>query len=349
MKKILFTGGGSAGHVLPNVALMEDLLAQGNTELCYIGTNGIEKSLISPLKIPFHTIECPKLIRGGGFKSLRNNLKIPYAFLKAKKQAEEGLKEFRPDVVFSKGGYVSLPVVWAAKKLKIPCYTHESDFSAGLANKLAAKKCKAVFTSFPETAKRFKNGVYSGAPIRSSLLHADKARTKKEFSIPDGIPVLLVFGGGSGSKVINDCLRAALKTLTKKYFVLHVCGKGNLIDSNIKNYRQTEFISYMGGSYACADVVISRAGAGTLFELLALKKPALLIPLEGQTRGDQKENAEYFLNRGLCHVLPQKSLDNPTALIDTVNGVFHDVRLKENLQNSMFTCGNSIILDALTK
>ena len=156
MKKILFTGGGSAGHVVPNIALIEQLLSEGGIEVGYMGTNGIEKDIVAPWKLPYYTIECPKLIRGGGFSALKKNFKIPVRFIKSVRQAKKGLKAFQPDAVFSKGGYVALPVVIAAKTLKIPCYAHESDFSAGLANKLSARFCKRVFTSFPETAKRLK-------------------------------------------------------------------------------------------------------------------------------------------------------------------------------------------------
>ena len=154
MKKVLFTGGGSAGHVLPNLALIEELLSTGETDVCYMGTDGIEKRLVAEWKIPYCEIQCPKLIRGGGFSAFKKNVKIPAEFSRAVKQAEEGLKTFRPQLVFSKGGYVSLPVVFAAKRLQIPCITHESDYSLGLANKIAAKKCERVLTSFPETAEK---------------------------------------------------------------------------------------------------------------------------------------------------------------------------------------------------
>ena len=199
MKKILFTGGGSAGHVLPNVALIEEILSTGEADVCYMGTDGIEKQILSEWKIPYYQIECPKLIRGGGFQSILQNVKIPAAFSRAKKQALQGLETIRPDVVFSKGGYVSLPVVFAARKLKIPCLAHESDLSVGLANKLAAGKCKYVFTSFPETAKTVRNGKYSGAPLRKTVFSSTRLQARKKLSIPSDATVLLVFGGGSGS------------------------------------------------------------------------------------------------------------------------------------------------------
>ncbi len=344
MKKILFTGGGSAGHVVPNLALMEELAYEGKTELCYMGTNGVEKELVSKWKLPFYEIECPKLIRGGGFSALKNNVKIPFAFLRAVRQAEEGLRTFSPDLVFSKGGYVALPVVFACKRLGIPCFAHESDFTPGLANKLSAKKCETVFTSFPETAERLKNGKFSGAPMRRSLFAPTKAEGRRYFDVKKTDKVVLVFGGGSGSQKINDAVRNSLKTLLKEHVVLHVTGKGKRVHATYKGYRQFEFIADMGMAYACADVVVSRAGAGTVFETLALKKRALFIPLEGATRGDQIQNAEYFKCKGLCHVLREAELSLLPKAIDEVE---QDTLLGENLANSSFTSGNERILSAL--
>ncbi|MBQ8658988.1 MAG: UDP-N-acetylglucosamine--N-acetylmuramyl-(pentapeptide) pyrophosphoryl-undecaprenol N-acetylglucosamine transferase [Clostridia bacterium] len=346
MKKIAFTGGGSAGHVVPNLSLISEILASGEADVCYFGSNGIEKSLVERLRIPYYQTECPKLVRGKSFSALRKNLKIPCLLKKAVKHAEIGLKTFAPDVVFSKGGYVALPVVLAARRLKIPCLTHESDFSPGLANKLIAKKCERVLTSFPETADKFKNGKYTGAPVRRELFGYSKAESARKFSAPTDKKTLLVFGGGSGSAAINEALRESLPTLCKKYFVLHICGKGNVVESNLKNYRQEEFVADMGAAYALSDMVIARAGAGTVFEILALKKPALLIPLEGQTRGDQKENARYFEKKGLCRVLKQSELYRLEAAIDEC---FSDEGLKERLAVSDFVCGNSNILHEIRK
>ncbi len=344
MKRILFTGGGSAGHVVPNVALIEELLSRGNADVCYMGTNGIEKKIVSAWKIPYYEIECPKLVRGAGWAGMRRNLKIPAKFRQAVKQAKQGLALLEPDVIFSKGGYVALPVIAAARKLKIPCYAHESDFSAGLTNKLSAKYCKRVFTSFPETAKRLKNGAHSGAPIKRSVFAHNRAETRKLLGLKPHDKVLLVFGGGSGSAAINAALRKHLKTLTEKYVILHVCGMGNRIDHNVKGYRQFEFVADMGTLYACADMVVARSGAGTVFEILALKKPALFIPLEGQTRGDQAQNAAYFAEKGLCRILKQTQLDR---LVDAIDETFEDETLKERLSLCGYTSGNAQILQAL--
>ena len=346
MKKILFTGGGSAGHVIPNIALMEELLSEGKIEVCYMGTSGIEKRLVNEWEVPFYEISCPKLIRGKSWDAWKQNLHIPMELHRAKKQAVKLLQNIQPDLVFSKGGYVALPVIAAARKLGIPCFAHESDYSPGLTNRLTARKCKYVFTSFPETAKRLPHGKYSGAPIRRAIFNTTRAEARRGFSIPLKAQVLLVFGGGSGSEAINSALRKHLKSLTENYVVLHVCGKGNLMESNLKNYRQFEFITDMGAAYACADLVISRAGAGTVFELLALKKPSLLIPLEGQTRGDQVENAAYFQERGLCRVLKQDLL---FTLPHAIDEAFADEGLKQRLLDSSFQQGNESILQELRK
>lgn len=341
MKKILFTGGGSAGHVLPNLALMEEFLSTGEADVCYMGTNGIEKDIVSKRNVPFYEIECPKLIRGGGWKSFQRNLGIPKMLKTAKLQALKGLEIFKPDLVFSKGGYVALPVVSAAKKLGIPCLCHESDLSLGLANRLSAPKCERCFTSFPETAKTVRNGKYSGAPLRRSLFQISPAQARKQLDIAPNEKVLLIFGGGSGSVAINNAVRKHLKVLTAKYSVLHVCGKGNTIKSNVKNYRQFEFVADMGAMYNASDLIVARAGSGTVFEIVSLKKPSVLIPLEGETRGDQWENAEYFFKKGLCRILPQNNLD---SLPKTVDETLADKTLKENLLVSHFTAGNDLLL-----
>ena len=326
---------------MPNVALMEQILSEGWADVCYMGTDGIEKEIISKYKLPYYTIKCPKLIRGGGFQSLKQNVKIPFALRQAQKQAEVGLKTFQPDLVFSKGGYVALPVVLAAKKLGIPCFAHESDLSVGLANKLSAKKCLSVFTSFPETAEKLKNGKYSGAPIRQSVFGVTASKARKEFGVLKSDKVLLIFGGGSGSEKINQAIRKNVKRLCEHYVVLHVCGKGNLVESNVKNYRQFEFISDMGMTYACCDLVICRSGAGAVFETLALKKPTIFIPLEGQTRGDQAQNAAYFARKGLCKILRENELD---LLVDTIEKTFSDNHLKSNLEGCKIASGNDKIL-----
>ena len=342
MKRILFTGGGSAGHVTPNIALIEAFLQSGEADVCYMGTSGIEKTMITALKIPYYTLECPKLIRSFSWK----NFGIPHAFQKAVKEAKKGLTIAAPDVVFSKGGFVALPVAIAAEKLGIPVLTHESDLSAGLSNKLMARRCKHVLTSFPETAEKFKNGKFVGSPIRQNIFLGDRAEAAKKygFDLKNGRKRILVFGGGSGSQFLNEAVRKCLPTLSKEYDILHVTGRGNVREARFEGYRQIEFETDMGGAYAVCDLVISRAGSNTVFEILALKKRVILIPLEGQTRGDQLENAYYFAKQGLCKVLRQSELD---ALPQTIEATFKDEALKERLCTCSFTSGNETILGEL--
>ncbi len=344
MQKIVFTGGGSAGHVIPNVALIQELQKTGKYDLYYFGTDGIEKERISPLRLPYFAYHAPKLKRGLSFDSLKNNLTIPCRFSKSVKTVERELKKLRPDLVFSKGGYVALPVVTAAARLNIPCLTHESDLTPGLANKIMAKKCRKVLTAFPETAKRFSNGIYTGQPLRGELFGVSKSTGKKALTDGTQRKVILIFGGGSGSAPINDAVRRLAPTLCRRYYLLHVCGKGGTIESNLQNYRQFEFIQDMGIAYAAADLIISRAGAGAVFETMALKKPAIFIPLQGQTRGDQQENARYFAERGLCYTLPQ---DRLSELPKAIEQALSDAGLKQRLWLAPYSSGTKPALQAI--
>lgn len=337
MKKILMTGGGSAGHVIPNLALLPKL--KEHYEVSYAGTRAIEYSLLQDKGIDFYTFSAPKLVRG----SIRQNLTLPFRFLKSVRQAKQILKEARPDLVFSKGGYVSLPVVLAAKKLNIPVLSHESDYSAGLANKIIAKRCQLVLTSFPETAEKLPNGKYSGSPVREELFSADPAKARQKYGFSGNKPVLLVFGGGSGSAAINHALEQCLPAVLNTFDILHIRGKnGN--SPQFSGYVSKDFEQDMASAYACADYVLSRSGSNTVFEILALKKCALLVPLDnGRSRGDQVENARYFEERGLCHVLHEKDLSAQTlqkALTDLAND--HDLPVR--LARAPFKSGNGIIL-----
>ena len=344
MKKILFTGGGSAGHVVPNLALIRDLKKTGGYDISYLGSDGIEKNLVSGADIPFYEISCPKLVRSFTLK----NLTIPFSLFKAVREAKKILRKLKPDLVFSKGGYVSLPVCLAAAKEKIPVLTHESDLSAGLATKLVAGKCRRVLTSFPETAEKFKNGKFTGSPLRAELFdYADKAEAKKRFPSLRGKPTILAFGGGSGAAAINRAVFENLGELLKRYDVLHIVGKNNA-DSAPKRagYASFEYIGNMGEAYACADLVIARAGSNTLFELAALKLPALIVPLCRGSRGDQAENAAYFQNRGLIRVVDEKRLTSD--LVKQTDAAINDSELRAALKKSPFAkSGNAAILSEI--
>jgi len=340
MKKILFTGGGSAGHVIPNLALMNEI--RYSHQVMYMGTGGIENGLIKNAGYPFFRVDCPKLIRSLTLK----NFTIPYRLHRAKREALAVLKREQPDLVFSKGGFASYPALWAAHKLHIPALTHESDLSPGLTTKLSAKKCTRVLTSFPETAKLFENGEYVGSPIRREILSGERSRARKKFGLSEEKPVLLVLGGGSGSRAINEAVRSCLVPLLARFDILHLCGKGNLLPDPPKGYVQREFESDMGSAYAACDLVLSRAGSNTVFEILALKKPAVLVPLQKGSRGDQLENAMYFEKKGLCRLLKESELG---VLYPVLNDALQDEAMKTRLKETSMGSGNREILSLISK
>lgn len=333
----MFCGGGSAGHVIPNVALIERL--KNDYLICYAGTNGIEEDICNTNGIKFFKFDAVKLVRG----KILCNLAIPFKLIKSIKQAGEILDKVKPDLVFCKGGYVCIPPAFAARKRKIPIIAHESDISAGLANKIIARKCKRVLTSFPLTADKFKNGFYTGSPMRESLFNRDKQQARNSLGI-DSRPTLIVFGGGSGSKLINDSLRKIVFELCKNYNVIHICGKGNATHTNVYGYKQIEFTNDMGTVYACADGAVARCGSNSANELIALKIPTLFIPLQNSSsRGDQVKNAEYFYNEGLCRVLSEKQL-TAEKLKKEIFELFDDEKLKIALTKSFVKCGNDAII-----
>lgn len=337
MKKIMFSGGGSAGHVIPNIAIIEDL--KNTYSVSYIGTGAIEESICKSNAISFYKFEAVKFVRG----KILCNLAIPFKLLKSIKHAGKILDKVKPDLLFCKGGYVCIAPTIAAKKRGIPVITHESDVCSGLANKLIARKCEKVLTTFPSTAERFANGIHTGSPMRKNIFEGDKEEAKKHFKIDDR-PTLLVFGGGSGSKIINENIRKAAFDLCKKFNILHVCGKGNAVDSNIYGYKQIEFVNDMGMAYACADAAVARCGSNSANELIALKIPTLFIPLQNSSsRGDQVVNAEYFKGMGLCRVLSEKEL-SPEILKNEVCVLFNDGKLKSALAASTIECGNKNII-----
>lgn len=349
MQKIVLTGGGSAGHVTPNLALLPSLRAL--CDVVYIGTDGIERRLLQNTGVPFYTVKAPKLVRG----SLFANLALPVRFALSLRAARRALRAIRPAAVFSKGGYAALPVAWAAASLHIPVVTHESDLSPGLANKLIARRARAALTSFPETAAKLPRGRYAGSPVRPELLRADRAAALRKYGFSGGKPVLLCFGGGSGSAALNAALEGALPALLPRFDVLHLCGKAGASDKNKSalsakdGYVRLEFERDMASAYAAADLALARAGSNTVFELLALKKPSLLVPLENKrTRGDQVENALYFQRRGLVRVLRERDL-SPAVLPAALNDLADDGALRAALQAGAFRSGNAAIVQELQK
>lgn len=321
-KKIILTGGGSAGHVTPNLALLPQLLAEG-IEVHYIGTaDGIERTILSERKdVTYHIISSGKLRRYFSWK----NFTDPFRVMRGLFQARRVMREVKPAAVFSKGGFVSVPVVIAAHGKHIPVVTHESDYTPGLANKINAKFADKICVTFEDTLAHVgAKGVHTGTPIRPELYQGDKERGLAFLGFDDEKPVLLIMGGSLGASVVNDAVRAALPKLLISYDIVHLCGRGKVEERlNQPGYRQFEYVNEeLPDVLAATDVVVSRAGANAVFEFLALSKPALLIPLpRSASRGDQILNAGYFARKGFAMVLEQESL-TPETLLDAVNDLY---------------------------
>ena len=309
-KKIVFTGGGTAGHVTPNIALLPFLEREG-FDACYIGSyNGIEKRLIEDFNIPYYGISTGKFRRYFDLK----NLSDPFRVIKGYSQAVKILKELKPDIVFSKGGFVSVPVVRAAASLKIPCIIHESDMTPGLANKLCIPVATKVCCNFPETTKYVPSGkaILTGSPIRMELTAGSKLAALELCGFTANKPVIMVIGGSQGATSVNIMIREALPKLLENFQVVHICGKDKVdnLMLNIPGYKQFEYLkSDLKDVFAMADVVVSRAGANAICELLALKKPNLLIPLQMGTRGDQILNARSFEEQGFSMAVREDFID----------------------------------------
>ena len=323
MKKIILTGGGTAGHVTPNIALMPALKEAGY-DITYIGSyKGMEKGLIEATGTKYYGISSGKLRRYFDLKNFSDPFRVAWGFVEAM-----GLMiRIRPNVVFSKGGFVSVPVVLAAKVCGVPAIIHESDITPGLANRIAIKGAKKVCCNFPETLKYLPSSkaVLTGSPIRQELFNGDPDRARSFCGFEaDGKPVLLIIGGSLGSVKVNTAVRGVLDDLLPQFNIIHLCGKGNLDESLVgrKGYVQFEYISEeLPDLFALADMAISRAGANAICELLALHKPNLLIPLSAGSRGDQVLNANSFKAQGFSYVLDEETL-TPEILLAGVKEVY---------------------------
>lgn len=325
MKRIILTGGGTAGHVTPNIALIPSLKDLGY-DIQYIGSyEGIEKQLIEDIGIPYHAISSGKLRR---YFSLRN-FTDPFRVLKGFFQANKLIKELKPDVVFSKGGFVSVPVVIAAGKKHIPAVIHESDMTPGLANKLCFRSAGKICCNFPETVALLPGdkAVLSGSPIRRELLEGSKTAGRDFTGFTDDKPVIMVIGGSLGAANVNTAIRRNLPKLLEKYNIIHLTGKGKSDDTlnDTNGYKQYEYIKdELKDLFALSDIVISRAGANAICELLALKKPNLLIPLPSKSsRGDQLLNAESFKKQGYSMVLTEDELTDE-LLLKMIDELYRD-------------------------
>ena len=351
MKRIILTGGGTAGHVTPNIALLPGLKNLGY-DIHYIGSyEGIEKNLIEQFGIPYHGISSGKLRR---YFSVQN-FTDPFRVLKGFGEARKLIKSLKPDVIFSKGGFVSVPVVLAGKQCHVPTIIHESDMTPGLANKLSIPSATKVCCNFPETLTHLpkEKAVLTGSPIRKELLIGDRAAALKFCGLTDDKPVILIIGGSLGSVVVNNAVRAIMPELLKDFQVIHLCGKGKIDESlqNLKGYVQFEYIQdELKDLFALSDLVISRAGANAICELLALHKPNLLIPLSANaSRGDQILNARSFERQGYSVVLEEEELTS-SVLLDAVLKLYRekDAYIKA-MQQSKQQDSVQTILDLIQK
>ena len=311
-KKIVLTGGGTAGHVSPNIALLP-YLKEAGYEITYIGSkNGIEKNLIADFGLPYVGISTGKLRRYFDVK----NFTDPFRVIHGYREARKFLKKYKPDVVFSKGGFVSVPVVRAAGALHIPCVIHESDMTPGLANKLCFGAAKKICCNFPETLEMLPAGkaVLTGTPIRGELFTGDRDRGLEVCGFTADKPVLMVMGGSQGAVSVNNAVRANLPKLLEIFQVVHLCGKGHAEAAldDVEGYRQFEYVKEeLKNIFAAADLLVSRAGANAICEIVALHKPSLLIPLPTKgSRGDQILNANSFAKQGFCEVLEDEKAND---------------------------------------
>ena len=349
MKKIVLTGGGTAGHVTPNLALLPSLQERGY-EIHYIGSyNGIERKLIEAAQIPYDGISSGKLRRYFDVK----NFSDPFRVLKGYAEARRLIKKYKPDVVFSKGGFVSVPAVLAAKHYKIPTIIHESDMTPGLANKICIPSASKVCCNFPETLQYLPEdkAVLSGSPIGKELLSGDRLTGLQYTGLSAAKPIIMVIGGSLGAVAINNAVRSLLPKLLERYQVIHICGKGHLDDSLIgrSGYVQFEYVDApLRHLFAAADMVISRAGANSICEILALRKPNILIPLSAAaSRGDQILNARSFEKQGFSTVLEEEQVNNDT-LYEAIQNTFDNRKsFIQAMEQSTLTDAVGIIMDLI--
>lgn len=355
MKTIVLTGGGSSGHVTPNIALLPGLKRAGYS-IYYIGSkNGIEKQLIEREGIPYLSINTGKLRRYFDMKNFTDAFRVVDGF----RQAFVQLGKLKPSIVFSKGGFVSCPVVWAAWLRRIPVVIHESDITPGLTNRLSMPFASRVCYTFPESEPHIPadKGVRTGMPIRENLHEGNRSRGRSICGFKDAKPVIVVIGGSLGSEKINGIVRSVLDILLKDFNICHICGKGN-VKTELQNkpgYRQFEYVSEeQPHIFSLADMVVSRAGATVLFELLALRKPNLLIPLsKAASRGDQILNAASFEKQGYSMVMQEEGLDQESFIaavreLHSTEGKYRE-KMKECGANSGVTSVINILEEVVKK
>lgn len=344
---LLCTGGGTAGHVLPTLPVIEQILGRGG-RVSFVGSrSGLEQQLLQGVDLSYHGISSGKLRRYFSWANFTDLFRIVAGVC----QALLLLRRLRPDAVFSKGGFVSFPVVLAAWLLRVPVVAHESDISPGLANRLAMPFLHTLCLNFDATRADAFHGrrVLTGTPLRADLLGGERERGRRLLGVSAGRPVLLVTGGSLGADAINEALRAALPRLLARFEVVHVCGPGKAVTLQRQGYHQYEYVTQEWGDLlAAADLIVSRAGANTLYELLALRKPSLLIPLTLRvSRGDQIENAAYAEARGFSTVLAEEQLDAESLLAAISNAWRQLPFTREHLADFQPLDATALIVDAL--
>lgn len=347
--KIIMTGGGTAGHVTPNLALIPKLKQKG-FEIKYIGSlDGIEKEIITNNNIDYFGISSGKLRRYFDVK----NFTDPFKVIKGIAQASKILSKEKPDIIFSKGGFVAVPVVIAASIKKIPVVAHESDMTPGLANKLSAPFCDKLCVTFRESLNFVKGdkGVLTGSPIREEILLGNRDKGKQICGFNDNKEVLFIMGGSLGSQLINEQIRNNLKVLLEQFNIIHICGKNNvdLNLENVKGYKQFEYVDEeLPDFMQAADYIISRAGANSIFEFLALKKPTLLIPLSKKaSRGDQILNSKSFQKEGYSLMIEEEELKDEVLYNKILELKQRKNELINNMENSKSKNGVDSIINVL--
>jgi len=311
---ILLTGGGTAGHVSVNEALIP-VFSEKGYEIHYIGSHdGIEKELIGDghPEVHYHAIQSGKLRRYFSIRNFTDPFRVGAGVI----QALGIIRKIKPEIIFSKGGFVSVPVVLAAKMAKVPVVIHESDVTPGLANKMALPFSNHIFTVFEETLSYVPGlkSTCSGAIIRPELFNGVREDGLRIAGLSGQKPILIIMGGSQGSVILNEAVRKDLKAILVNFNIIHLCGKGNHDDTleEVPGYTQFEYVTEnLPHLLAVSDYAVSRAGSNAIFELLALQKPMLLIPLSAaKSRGDQILNASHFKSLGLARVLKEEELKN---------------------------------------
>lgn len=347
MKRILLTGGGTAGHVTPNIAIIPKL--KKKYELYYIGSyKGIEKDLIPETGITYKAISTGKLRRYFSMQNFADFFRV----IRGTVQAFFYIKKVKPKLVFSKGGFVAVPVVLAAKLCNVPVVCHESDLSPGIATRISAKFANKICCTFEECAKLFgSKGVHTGTPLRESLFNGSPEKARKKYNLDDK-PVLVIIGGSQGAAAVNNAIQDILDPLTQKYNIIHLCGEGKVNKEllNVKSYIQIEYLKdELADVFALADMIISRAGSNSIEELHALEKPMLLIPLPrtSVSRGDQIQNAKNYEQKGLAHVLLQEDISKET-LMDAIDKLYIEREtLITNLKNNPAKQGRELVIEII--